>query len=92
MISRRRGSSVRAITASAAAVTSSGLSAIIAVSWIAYGIGALGYLVGLALSARFDLPSGAVVVLAMAALAPLAPALARPARRATPQPEAPGAG
>ena len=59
---------------------------------IAYGIGALGYLVSLALSARFDLPSGAVVVLAMAALAPLAPALARPARRATPQPEAPGAG
>jgi zinc/manganese transport system permease protein len=37
----------------------------------AYAIGVLGYLLGLVLSARFDLPSGAVVVLAMAALAPL---------------------
>lgn len=38
---------------------------------LAWAIGALGYLVGLMLSARFDLPSGAVVVLAMATLAPL---------------------
>jgi zinc/manganese transport system permease protein len=37
---------------------------------LAYAIGALGYLVGLAVSASFDLPSGAVVVLAMAAIAP----------------------
>ncbi len=37
---------------------------------LAYGIGALGYLLGLVFSARFDLPSGAVVVFAMAALAP----------------------
>jgi zinc/manganese transport system permease protein len=37
----------------------------------AYAIGVLGYLLGLVLSARFDLPSGAVVVLAMAAVAPL---------------------
>jgi zinc/manganese transport system permease protein len=40
---------------------------------LAYAIGVLGYLLGLALSARFDLPSGAVVVLAMAAIAPLVP-------------------
>jgi len=46
----------------------------------AYLIGAAGYAVGLALSARFDLPSGAVVVLAMAAIAVLAARLApRPA-------------
>jgi zinc/manganese transport system permease protein len=38
---------------------------------VAYAIGALGYALGLVLSARFDLPSGAVVVLVMAALAPL---------------------
>jgi zinc/manganese transport system permease protein len=38
---------------------------------LAYLIGALGYGLGLALSARFDLPSGAVVVLVMAALAPV---------------------
>jgi zinc/manganese transport system permease protein len=43
---------------------------------MAYAIGALGYLLGLALSARLDLPSGAVVVLAMALLAPAAAALA----------------
>jgi zinc/manganese transport system permease protein len=35
---------------------------------LAYALGALGYALGLLLSARFDLPSGAVVVLAMAAL------------------------
>jgi zinc/manganese transport system permease protein len=44
----------------------------------AYAIGALGYAVGLTLSARFDLPSGAVVVLAMAAIAVLAARLAAP--------------
>jgi zinc/manganese transport system permease protein len=43
---------------------------------LAYAIGAVGYLLGLALSARFDLPSGAVVVLVMAAVAPLAAWLA----------------
>jgi zinc/manganese transport system permease protein len=40
---------------------------------VAYAIGALGYLLGLALSARFDLPSGAVVVLVMAGIAPVVP-------------------
>ena len=40
---------------------------------VAYAIGALGYLLGLALSARFDLPSGAVVVLVMAGIAPMVP-------------------
>jgi len=39
---------------------------------VAYGIGALGYALGLALSALFDLPSGAVVVLVMALLAGIA--------------------
>ena len=43
---------------------------------LAYAIGALGYLLGLALSARFDLPSGAVVVLVMAGIAPVVPWLA----------------
>ena len=51
---------------------------------VAYAIGALGYLLGLALSARFDLPSGAVVVLAMAAIAPVVPWVA--ARQAKPSP------
>jgi zinc/manganese transport system permease protein len=37
----------------------------------AYALGAVGYALGLALSARFDLPSGAVVVLAMAVIAVL---------------------
>lgn len=36
---------------------------------VAYGIGVLGYAVGLALSALFDLPSGAVIVWTMAACA-----------------------
>ena len=36
---------------------------------IAYGLGVLGYALGLALSALFDLPSGAVVVWALAACA-----------------------
>jgi zinc/manganese transport system permease protein len=49
---------------------------------VAYAIGALGHLLGLAPSARFDLPSGAVVVLVMAAIAPLAPWLATPRRNA----------
>ena len=51
---------------------------------VAYIIGALGYLLGLALSARFDLPSGAVVVLVMAGIAPVFPWLA--ARWAKPSP------
>lgn len=51
---------------------------------VAYAIGALGYLAGLALSARFDLPSGAVVVLVMAGLAPLLAAVARRRAPATP--------
>ena len=50
---------------------------------VAYAVGAVGYLAGLALSARFDWPSGAVVVLAMAAIAPLA---GRLAQRAAPTP------
>ncbi len=37
--------------------------------WTAYGIGAASYAVGLALSAVFDLPSGAVIVLVLAAVA-----------------------
>jgi hypothetical protein len=49
---------------------------------VAYAIGALGYLLALAPSARFDLPSGAVIVLVMAAVAPLAPWLAAPRRNA----------
>ena len=44
---------------------------------IAYAIGALGYALGLALSALFDLPSGAVIVWTLAACA-LAVALLRP--------------
>jgi zinc/manganese transport system permease protein len=47
---------------------------------LAYVLGALGYLLGLALSASLDLPSGAVVVIVMAALAPTVPRLARSAR------------
>lgn len=43
---------------------------------VAYAIGAIGYLLGLALSARLDLPSGAVVVLAMALAAPAVAAVA----------------
>ena len=42
---------------------------------IAYTVGALGYALGLALSALFDLPSGAVIVWTLAACA-LAGALA----------------
>jgi zinc/manganese transport system permease protein len=47
---------------------------------IAYGLGAAGYAVGLALSALFDLPSGAVIVWTLAACA-LVGALAIPAKR-----------
>jgi zinc/manganese transport system permease protein len=47
---------------------------------LAYVLGALGYLLGLALSASLDLPSGAVVVIVMAALAPTVPRLARSER------------
>jgi zinc/manganese transport system permease protein len=36
---------------------------------ISYAIGAAGYLVGIVLSALFDLPTGAIVVWAMAAVA-----------------------
>lgn len=49
---------------------------------VAYAVGALGYGIGLALSALFDLPSGAVVVWTLAAFA-LAAALLAP-RPATP--------
>jgi zinc/manganese transport system permease protein len=35
----------------------------------AYAIGAIGYALGLALSALFDLPSGAIVVCALAGVA-----------------------
>lgn len=37
--------------------------------WVAYGLGALGYALGLALSAILDLPSGAVIVWTLAACA-----------------------
>jgi zinc/manganese transport system permease protein len=43
---------------------------------VAWALGAFAYLLGLALSARLDWPSGAVVVLAMAALGPLVARLA----------------
>ena len=45
---------------------------------LAYGLGALGYAVGLALSAVFDLPSGAVIVWALAACALVGAAAIRP--------------
>jgi zinc/manganese transport system permease protein len=45
---------------------------------IAYGVGAVGYALGLALSALFDLPSGAVIVWALAACAAVG-AMAAPA-------------
>jgi zinc/manganese transport system permease protein len=54
----------------------------------AYALGAAGFALGLVLSARFDLPSGAVVVLTMALLAPcsaLAPARWRSAAGAASQ-------
>jgi zinc/manganese transport system permease protein len=45
---------------------------------IAYGIGALGYALGLMLSAWFDLPSGAVIVWTLAACAMASAVLHRP--------------
>ena len=45
---------------------------------LAYGIGALGYALGLALSAVFDLPSGAVIVWALAACALVGAVAIRP--------------
>ena len=57
---------------------------------VAYGIGAAGYALGLALSALFDLPSGAVIVWTLAAcallwkgLAPLAARVRRSSPRST---------
>ena len=46
---------------------------------LAYGIGALGYALGLALSAVFDLPSGAVIVWTLAACALVGALAMRPA-------------
>ena len=46
---------------------------------LAYGIGALGYALGLALSAVFDLPSGAVIVWTLAACALVGALAIRPA-------------
>lgn len=46
---------------------------------VAYVVGAFGYAIGLALSALFDLPSGAVIVWALASCGLLAAALPRPA-------------
>jgi zinc/manganese transport system permease protein len=43
--------------------------------WVAYGVGAAGYALGLALSAVLDLPSGAVVVWTLAACAAAAAVL-----------------
>jgi zinc/manganese transport system permease protein len=45
---------------------------------VAYGIGALGYGLGLVLSAVFDLPSGAVIVWTLAACALFAAMALRP--------------
>jgi zinc/manganese transport system permease protein len=45
---------------------------------VAYGIGAAGYALGLAVSALLDLPSGAVIVWALAAMAALTALTARP--------------
>ena len=45
---------------------------------IAYAVGALGYALGLALSALFDLPSGAVIVWTLAACAMAGALLLRP--------------
>jgi zinc/manganese transport system permease protein len=45
---------------------------------IAYGVGALGYALGLALSALFDLPSGAVIVWTLATCGVVAAAALRP--------------
>jgi zinc/manganese transport system permease protein len=45
---------------------------------VAYGIGALGYALGLALSALFDLPSGAVIVWTLAACAVAGSMVVRP--------------
>lgn len=47
---------------------------------IAYGIGAAGYAIGLALSALFDLPSGAVIVWTLAACALAGALVIRPKR------------
>jgi len=46
---------------------------------VAYGLGAVGYALGLALSALFDLPSGAVIVWTLAACAALGAIAVRPA-------------
>ena len=46
---------------------------------IAYSVGAAGYALGLALSALFDLPSGAVIVWSLAACAALGAGAVRPA-------------
>ena len=45
---------------------------------VAYGIGAVGYALGLALSALFDLPSGAVIVWTLAACAMVGARVLRP--------------
>ena len=45
---------------------------------IAFGLGALGYALGLALSALFDLPSGAVIVWTLAACALFGAVVIRP--------------
>jgi zinc/manganese transport system permease protein len=51
---------------------------------LAYGIGAAGYALGLALSAVFDLPSGAVIVWALAACALMGALALRPKAQAAP--------
>ena len=50
---------------------------------LAYGVGALGYALGLALSALLDLPSGAVIVWSLAGCAALLAALGRRGATAT---------
>ena len=51
---------------------------------LAYGVGALGYAFGLALSAVFDLPSGAVIVWALAACALVGALALRPKAETVP--------
>ena len=41
--------------------------------WIAYGLGAAGYGLGLLLSAMLDMPAGAMIVLTLASIAVLSP-------------------
>jgi zinc/manganese transport system permease protein len=50
--------------------------------WIAYGLGAIGYGMGLLLSAMFDMPAGAMIVLILACIAMLSPIFMMSSRHA----------